>query len=237
MANELDWSLMSANDVDQRVAIVAYLPSGSPRYDQIAFLESLQAVVSAAVAPPLNQDFSITPYQVGPAAEWFPVFLVTLRDYGPEVLQTAADLVEVATAAFAVAKALREWKSREEQELDPIPGVPAKLPVLSLPVIAGMCLSHFGEHYGPIDGITLHAHSRTLNDYGTAQHPSGIETYTLAIESVPQTFVYMVNGYCEALDHFVVENGQLTPLSLPNWLEREYFPQTDAYVPEGICLE
>jgi hypothetical protein len=233
----LDFSLSTTYDVDRRAAVVVYLPQGMPKFDAAELHASLTHLVNQHWAPATGPDPTVTPYQIGPTAEWLPVFLITLKEIAPSALEAAADLVEVATGAIATIKALRAWKRSEEAKLEAMPGIVPTPPVLSHPLVLGFCLAHFADNYGALNDISVNEHVRTSHDFGSLHHPSGYEQYTIAISDESGTHVYVVNAFGEALDHFSILPEGIMPRPLPAWLTDNPPERCEPVILDEICYQ
>lgn len=232
-----EWSEMFASDVDERAALVVRMPHQLQRADWKVYVRELQKVAESSYRSSQPGLPVATPYQIGPTAEWRPTFLLTFEMLGSDVLQAGASLVQIAQGVLAAARKIRQWNEEKSNESDTLEVSNAFAPVFSLPVIIGMCLDHYQDHHAPLQGLAIDSHARVSNMYGGVGHPAGVETYTISIKSSVRTLVYVVDAYGDSNDHYEIRNGQVLPLPLPNWLDRQHFPQYEANRSSEICLE
>lgn len=219
-----DFEFHHANDLEQQIAFIAGYPRNIPSISIEEFVGVLYSATESAIASVdggREVDFTIEKYQIGSAAEWTQTFAVIVNAF-PAIVSQGADLITWALAMREAVVTIRGYLRERELASGRNPNVKTPEPVVNMPFVVGMCLSHFQETVGDLDRISMSRHLRTSKGYlSSAEHPAGYETYTIGIRKGTANYIFVVlsNGRC--VEHFVIESSKIKLLSLPDWLREQ----------------
>jgi hypothetical protein len=187
-----------------------------------AFRRELDRAVADSVREVLDAK-SLVPrpsehYQIGPAAEGPPTYIVELwsraQDLGP-VLSGLADAFAVAEITRRVSGKLREWARRV--------GARHCEPVLILTPyqLAKLCEEHVRRTYHPRARLSVEWFPTTTEFWGgyrSPAHPTSDMEYLVTVRAGRKTYTYAVNGEGRVHAHHLREGGNTVPLQLPSLL-------------------
>lgn len=217
-----DWETDPSEAYRQR----AELASGaSMERARQRFREDFAAAVEHAAAGLLPNERSgrveARPYATGPAAEGWPMYLVTLlRDVRP-YLEDGALLWTLGQAVHALLLKVRSWEGLR---------LPAGESALTFtePMLLALIYVHVRSSYHPRANVVLESHVRTdFPGYGEPEHPGCIEHYLIRAKVGHRSYVYQVDSHAIVTEHYRLSGATMTPLPLPSWYEDEFVPRRD----------
>ena len=159
------------------------------------------------------------PYEIGPAAQSWPMFFYNLYQDARPFLNDGASLLAWGAALRAIMSQVKTWGHRQtmhpQRRESPVESVPA----LTLPAILSLAYSDLVERYGIGEEVTLDLYPRSFKGFVSVGHPGSDMRYVIRALAGVRSFFYIVDSSGVVYEHFLYSSGEITPLSLPDWYE------------------
>lgn len=152
-------------------------------------------------------------YEVGPAAQSWPMFLFQID------LDTAANIIEVSSFSYLVARYViqhfRRWLEARGVHADQTRHL-----TFTKPILAAMCEAHVKEKYHPRAAITTAAYGIDKNEFQfTSQHHPGFEeVYVIDCRVGRKTYTFQIDGHATVQSLVLREGLRTVVLPLPDWM-------------------
>lgn len=175
--------------------------------------EAVQEVLGDGTIP----SQSAVHYQIGPACEGLPTYIVTVWDHA-QSLGPIADGVIASCAADILLSIGPKLKHRFQQF-----GAKRHAPRLILTAydVMALCEAHVRKHYHPRAKLRSEWYPTTTEFYGgyrSPAHPTGDMEYVVTVAAGRKVYCYAVNGSGQVHAHSLKESGRIQELPLPELL-------------------
>ncbi len=153
------------------------------------------------------------PYEIGPPAQTWPMFLNLLQQLGP-----VADIMGISAFSFGVIAGMARFIRRVHRRFLLSRGVSEySLPkvIYTKPVLAAMCEDHIRSNFHPTAALTIDAFS--VDDptlFASENHPGLREIYIVDCRAGRKTYTFHLDCH-GGVQSFVLRQGQRTEV-LPN---------------------
>lgn len=214
-------------DVDRRLAVGITWRDYDPQLRK-EMLAILAAAATESFPPEVEAHVRGAAYHVGPMAQGptIQMLFTAYEDIRPIVNDTASWLAVGGFALLVVNRTralLRRFIADHGAEVTPYPGVYLRDDqiVLSQPLIQGLCFQHFMKAYGdPKQRVSTDVIARSpYEGIVWAGRPDGSMVYTVRIRTGQTSYVYVIDGRGDPIDHFSIRGSTLTSLPMPDWVE------------------
>lgn len=176
----------------------------------------------------------ISYYQIGPASESWPSYFFDIYSHARPFLGDGADLLAWGYFFKGVLESIKHWTfAKNEQwlgegavgidswEEGASPSSPKWEPICVNPVLTRMavvslCFQHAIEKYGLGGTVAIDTFPRGWY-FGDVKHPQGWESYLVRIVAGGRQFYYQVTGTGLAQQHFLLTDGDVTLLDVPDF--------------------
>jgi hypothetical protein len=210
----------------------------SPAYEKVrlGFQADLAAAVEDAAAV-IPREYRVDrlearPYEVGPMAQGWPLYIVQFIENVRPLLEDAMLLYGLGEAVKNLIEKAKTW---EGYYPEPLRGSAF---IFTEPLLTALVYNHVRDTYSPAGSIEISSSYRTENaGYGEPEHPGGIEHYLIQARVGGAVYVYMVGSRAEVTDHFRVQDSSITPLPLPNWHDATYFPLQESLPVRSVTVQ
>lgn len=213
-------------DVDHRLAIAIRWSD----YDEQVQHEMLEILASAASESfPSEAEARVrgAAYHVGPMAQGptIQMLFTAYEDIRPILHDASAWLAIGGFATYVVKRTramLRRLISEQGAEVEGYSGIYLDDQViLSQPLIQGMCFGHFMTTHGdPKQRVSMDANGRSPFDgIVWAGRPDPSMIYTVRIWTGQTSYIYIVDGCGDPVEHFSIRGSEFTSLRMPNWYD------------------
>jgi hypothetical protein len=221
-------------DVDQRIALIFTWVDSSPAIqNEIAAM--VRAAAQEAFPPGLTPNLQLSGYHIGPMATGLTVQIIcTAYENVRPYLNDGATLIAIgqfARAAIRVCRArYRQLSEDHRDEFHPAVRYKDWTPVLSEPMILGLCYQHFADtHANPKQRVSIDSRVRSdFPEMSSASHPGGMETYVVRFWTGQTSYVYVVDSFGRPIEHFTIRGRDLVSLPLPSWFDDRFEHETPA---------
>jgi hypothetical protein len=192
-------------------------------------IESVPPLVTAGILSEQQAEaIQSHGYETGPAAQSWPQFFFEVYQQAEPIISGSASLIAIADFIKQVAIGLRDWRERKREDLarnyeelrdrtihvDLDPQI-----VLTLPNLVALCYTDLVQRHGEVGNVAITVFPRNRwGGYGSADHPSGGETYLVRLTTEDASYFYLVDGGGGVSEHYRTVGADLELLALPDLL-------------------
>lgn len=205
-------------------------------------------VERGALARTRPGSFTSHPYEIGPAAQGWPMQFVEFVQQARPLLEDGATLLAWGYFLKDVIRKLWEWGSAMDREASKYPqsrpvtydgrsSVPSAS--FTRPAIVALCYVDLVDHYPVTEAVTLETFPRSKFGYVSQDHPGGSESYLIRFTVQRMSFYYHVLGSGQVLEHFKTNGPALSLLPIRDITgveNRSYIEagESDKFILRGI---
>jgi hypothetical protein len=194
---------------------------------------SAQLLVRAGTLNEKQVDtFAIIRREHGAGAYSWPELVFKFFEHAQPFLSNGADLLAWGYFIKEVVSKIRHWTEEKDQALRDASGETLGFksfnprPVLTRPGLVALCYAHLVEQYGVSSNISIDIFPRSRLLGPPGGHAAQAEMHLIQLKSGERSFFYLVNDLGTALEHFLITDGEVTLLPLPELVppERHQLP-------------
>jgi hypothetical protein len=176
-----------------------------------------------------TETFAIIRRERGAGAYSWPELVIKFFEQAQPFLSNGADLLAWGYFLKEVVSKIRRWTDEKDQALrnaseetlgfnsfNPRPG-------LTRPGLVALCYAHLAEQYGVSSTVSIDVFPRSRLIGSPDSHMAQAETHLVRLRSGERSFFYLVDDLGNALEHFLITNGDLTSLPLPELVPPEKY--------------
>ncbi len=187
-----------------------------------------QVLESSAALPPSDRKAPTHTYEIPPAAQSWPQIAVMLWEHGKPYLENSDLVLSLALAIRELVALTHKWfdrKNREIIELNrkdyeagrfPTHGHVSPAFMLTQGAIVSLVVANLVQRFGYNSDLDIEVFPRGTEGYNDPSHPNGHITYLVRCSFSDQTLVYVVLSSGKVIEHFQVQEQNISPLPTPN---------------------
>jgi hypothetical protein len=212
------------------------------------FASEMQSIVASSAqllvrAGTLNEKdvetIAIIRRETGAGAYSWPELVIKFFEQAEPFLSNGADLLAWGYFFKEVISKIRRWTDEKDQALRETSGQTLGFnsfnprPVLTRPGLVALCYAHLVEQHSVSSYVSIDVFPRSRLIGSPDSHMAQAEIYLLRLQSGERSFFYLVDDLGHALEHFLITDGDLTSLPLPELVPPEKYTLPYRYQQEA----